>query len=142
MSTNDAAFPLRKRQALEPAQTTPLFAGHSMAIAPEAGPLRTSSVPESPLLARLRAFIPALQAANAVTVPTTTIEEIVDGDDNDDEADADSPTTQSPPLDVGSRKVEQGCPSKTISAVEMEVVLVPEDTEDSAAKKNGRRACC
>lgn len=130
---------LRKRQALEPAQSTPLFAGHSLAIAPEAGPLRTSSVPESPLLARLRAFIPALQAANAATAPTTTIEEVVDGDDvnddDDDEEDSQSPSTQSPPMKLDSSKVDKAGAANNIAAVEMEVVLVPEDTEDGAAKK-------
>jgi hypothetical protein len=84
-----------RKETLE-AGATFLFPGHSLAAAastPASITTATHMVTESPLLARLRDFLPALKAANERTLPTTTIEELVDcevvGDDDDDDDDHD-----------------------------------------------------
>ena len=127
---------------LESGRST-LFAGHALAVAPTAKPLNTFTLPESPLLARLKQFIPALKAANECTAPTTTIEEVLEGA-SDEEASVgsgDSPRSQQAQANgsgsgsnVSSLLNDTGVKAIAGKAVQMEVVIVPDGEENAEAQ--------
>jgi hypothetical protein len=141
---SDGGPPLRRH--LEAGNTT-LFAGHSLSVSATSQPLSTFAVGESPLLARLRQFIPALKAANEQTVPSAIgdeveVEEVVDGNDDDDGDEGVSSAGSASPVEGGERGLGgslDACASSGAAApalgVLMEVVMVPEDADDLAAKQ-------